>query len=671
MRSLLQVVSALSVLIVSKAQPVVGSGLSCLMSSPGAQDGHTRVTFLREDAAGVRALFLTLWSEDARPVSCEVSADPLVTETYRRLCDGSHEVARRFNVSALLAPDARLCARVASAVPKLPRRTRRDETAAGTRRKRALMFPGTLWCGTGSKAHGYEQLGMFESADRCCREHDHCLHIIPSFTVNYGVFNPHFFTVSHCHCDQRFRRCLLGVNDTISSIVGYSFFNILRVPCFKLRELRRCTEMYWWGTCKVTKKAPYAVFKRPLRYSTSNVTGKLGDTERTTLIHPHQTSPKRQHSCSRDSPRGDTSVLRRTRKKGCKRNRKPNPAAPTTPSGNLSLFNASQSSALMPNNKRVGKKKSTRNGLPANPKHRSQVDPPAPRNPHPQAPVTQKPALHLDSKDAITAATKTGKKGKKSPKPRHCCGVTIPLRGDTFQPRCFSCLPIKQRNTTTAGTLGLNQTTGTAGTLGLDQTTRTAGSLGLNQTTRTAGTLGLNDTQNNPGRWASTTTTEHRDSKGNHTTKTAGTLGLNAYTGTTGTLGLDQTTKTAGTSGLNHTPEPVSGLNTDNLSQAVLWAQPEHNSRDSGAHQTTNRTLGFTTTQEQPALWGFATATIRTSGLWFTSGNLSTTLTDSRLLCGSLKHLDECKHRIHPLEKKFDLQNLESETAFHCDCTSR
>ncbi|KAA8578853.1 hypothetical protein FQN60_005321, partial [Etheostoma spectabile] len=422
MRSLLQVVSALSVLIVSKAQPVVGSGLSCLMSSPGAQDGHTRVTFLREDAAGVRALFLTLWSEDARPVSCEVSADPLVTETYRRLCDGSHEVARRFNVSALLAPDARLCARVASAVPKLPRRTRRDETAAGTRRKRALMFPGTLWCGTGSKAHGYEQLGMFESADRCCREHDHCLHIIPSFTVNYGK--------------KKKKKEMVG--------------------------------------CKVTKKAPYAVFKRPLRYSTSNVTGKLGDTERTTLIHPHQTSPKRQHSCSRDSPRGDTSVLRRTRKKGCKRNRKPNPAAPTTPSGNLSLFNASQSSALMPNNKRVGKKKSTRNGLPANPKHRSQVDPPAPRNPHPQAPVTQKPALHLDSKDAITAATKTGKKGKKSPKPRHCCGVTIPLRGDTFQPRCFSCLPIKQRNTTTAGTLGLNQTTGTAGTLGLDQTTRTA-----------------------------------------------------------------------------------------------------------------------------------------------------------------------------------------------------
>lgn len=45
--------------------------------------------------------------------------------------------------------------------------------------------------------------GMFESADRCCREHDHCQHNIPAFTVNYGVFNPKFFTVSHCDCDQR------------------------------------------------------------------------------------------------------------------------------------------------------------------------------------------------------------------------------------------------------------------------------------------------------------------------------------------------------------------------------------------------------------------------------------------------------------------------------------
>ncbi|XP_028435008.1 group 3 secretory phospholipase A2-like [Perca flavescens] len=321
---LLQVVSTLSLLILSKAQPAVGSGVSCLRSSPAAaHDGHTRVTFLREDAAGVRALFLSLWSEDARPVTCEVNSDPLVTEKYRRLCDISHEVTRRFNISALLAPDSRFCAGVSSTAPKLPRR---EETAGRARRKRAWMFPGTLWCGTGSKALGYEQLGMFERADRCCREHDHCLHIIPSFTVNYGVFNPHFFTVSHCHCDQRFRQCLLGVNDTISSMVGYSFFNILRVPCFELKQLRRCTQMSWWGTCKVTKKALYAVFKKPLRYSSSDVTSKHGNNAESNaltsskrqrfIVNPHRTLPKSEHRCFRDSPRGDTASLRRTKEKG-------------------------------------------------------------------------------------------------------------------------------------------------------------------------------------------------------------------------------------------------------------------------------------------------------------------------------------------------------------------
>lgn len=46
-------------------------------------------------------------------------------------------------------------------------------------------------------------VGMFERVDRCCREHDHCEHIIHPFTVNFGVFNPTLFTISHCDCDYR------------------------------------------------------------------------------------------------------------------------------------------------------------------------------------------------------------------------------------------------------------------------------------------------------------------------------------------------------------------------------------------------------------------------------------------------------------------------------------
>lgn len=68
--------------------------------------------------------------------------------------------------------------------------------------------------------------GMFESADRCCREHDHCLHIIPAFTVNYGVFNSKFFTVSHCDCDQRWgSECTPRASDTES---GFQVFTACR-----------------------------------------------------------------------------------------------------------------------------------------------------------------------------------------------------------------------------------------------------------------------------------------------------------------------------------------------------------------------------------------------------------------------------------------------------------
>uniref|UniRef100_G3PBF6 phospholipase A2 n=1 Tax=Gasterosteus aculeatus TaxID=69293 RepID=G3PBF6_GASAC len=271
----LQVFFVLSLHVLSKAHYVIGSGPSCLRSSPAGL-GQTRVTFLREDATGVRSLYVSLWSEDARPVTCQVNTNPTVTDRYFSVCNRSggqgREIRRKFNTSILLSPGSP-CKLASSGVPEfIFKRARRDATEGKVvRRKRAWIFPGTLWCGTGSKADEYEQLGMFESADRCCREHDHCLHVIPAFTGNYGVFNSNFFTVSHCDCDQRFRECLLGVNDSISSMVGYSFFNILRVPCFDLTQQRRCTEWYWWGMCKVAEMAPCAVFRSPLPYA--DVTG--------------------------------------------------------------------------------------------------------------------------------------------------------------------------------------------------------------------------------------------------------------------------------------------------------------------------------------------------------------------------------------------------------------
>ncbi|KAG9331710.1 hypothetical protein JZ751_018365, partial [Albula glossodonta] len=67
----------------------------------------------------------------------------------------------------------------------------------------------------------------------------------------------------------RFRECLQGVNDTISHMVGYSFFNVLKVPCFKFMQRKHCTQLSWWGLCKSVQVAPYAVFRNSPLYHSS------------------------------------------------------------------------------------------------------------------------------------------------------------------------------------------------------------------------------------------------------------------------------------------------------------------------------------------------------------------------------------------------------------------
>lgn len=139
----------------------MGSDTICLASSP-ADDGVTRVTFLREDAAGVSSLYLSWWSEDMRLVTCEINTNSLVTESYRALCnegrEEGEEILQMFNISNVLAPDAP-CAVVSSGSTKFTKSLGGSVTEEKTRRKRSWIFPGTLWCGTGSTAVRYDQLG--------------------------------------------------------------------------------------------------------------------------------------------------------------------------------------------------------------------------------------------------------------------------------------------------------------------------------------------------------------------------------------------------------------------------------------------------------------------------------------------------------------------------------
>lgn len=218
-RFLLQVVFTLSSLYLAKAQHVLGPGPSCLRWRLHG-DGQTRVTFLREeDAPGVRSLVLSLWSDDMRLVSCEVNTDPLVTERYRTLCDRSstqnQDMAPKFDIRTLLSPGAP-CAPVPSRAPMFTGGARRDGAEGKARRKRAWILPGTLWCGRGSRAVRYEQLGEngellpfhFQTSS-CCNSIS--FYIMPKGQDNseawFISFWFRFIGSSDSFCSLTFRSC--------------------------------------------------------------------------------------------------------------------------------------------------------------------------------------------------------------------------------------------------------------------------------------------------------------------------------------------------------------------------------------------------------------------------------------------------------------------------------
>ncbi|XP_023680362.1 uncharacterized protein [Paramormyrops kingsleyae] len=250
----------------------------CFWKSSAAHGA--RYSFLRE-SAGVHAvrslqLYQSTWTEEQRLVECVLSDHPSVTGSYMSLCRGdladefSDETDDRFNISQLLIPGGP-CVTLPADDPLDVQVTPSPTAPTLRRHKRSWIFPGTLWCGTGSKAMDYGDLGVFNQTDQCCREHDHCEHTIAPFRVNFGVFNHHFFTVSHCNCDRRFRQCLLEVNDTVSHMVGFSFFSMLKVPCFRLTRKPYCTQLSWWGVCKQTQVAPFAVFRSPALYNSMHL----------------------------------------------------------------------------------------------------------------------------------------------------------------------------------------------------------------------------------------------------------------------------------------------------------------------------------------------------------------------------------------------------------------
>uniref|UniRef100_A0AAZ3S3Y0 phospholipase A2 n=1 Tax=Oncorhynchus tshawytscha TaxID=74940 RepID=A0AAZ3S3Y0_ONCTS len=316
-------------------------------------NGETHLSFLRHHSETHHAsssslhLYHSVWSVGNRLVNCAVSDDTAVTDSYMSVCreknttgEFSDRPCERFDVNAQSELESH-CAPVssptvtqreavgdASEEHRETRRKRharsviddiafqnplgdggdssRDETQTHRRVKRGLIVPGTLWCGSGNKAETYDDLGVFAETDSCCREHDQCQDTILSFETNYGVFNTNIFTLSHCHCDNRFHQCLLGAEDSISDTVGYVFFNLLKMHCFEFSHRLQCSQRNWFGMCQQYEMSLYAVVHPPTFYNSTQPDPDLeeddmADNTTTTIFTPTSTSPSNSTTSSSTS----------------------------------------------------------------------------------------------------------------------------------------------------------------------------------------------------------------------------------------------------------------------------------------------------------------------------------------------------------------------------------
>ncbi|XP_017074823.1 acidic phospholipase A2 PA4 isoform X2 [Drosophila eugracilis] len=99
-----------------------------------------------------------------------------------------------------------------------------------------FIYPGTKWCGPGTAATSYDDLGAHSREDRCCREHDMCPDVLNVGECRRGLCNRGTFTRSHCDCDARFRRCLQAANTETANTLGAIFYNVVQVTCFQERS---------------------------------------------------------------------------------------------------------------------------------------------------------------------------------------------------------------------------------------------------------------------------------------------------------------------------------------------------------------------------------------------------------------------------------------------------
>ncbi|XP_039292077.1 uncharacterized protein LOC111056482 isoform X2 [Nilaparvata lugens] len=247
------------------------------MRPRGQKNGATLK--LRQVSDG-RVLLQLIYGLDGALKDCEQLHDAASVTQFVRSFDDALRAKGNVTTLTHLTRDLRwlnmhklrmACHRNQRLLAKVARRTSRDDGSSHKRRHRAdnflqrrtgdaaMVLPGTKWCGKGSSASEWSQLGGLGAADRCCRLHDtSCPHHVPAFAARYGLFNWRPSTLMHCACDARFRACLKMANTGTANLVGKLFFNVVQTKCFILKPEVVCVQRSWWGKCVKTERRKQA-----------------------------------------------------------------------------------------------------------------------------------------------------------------------------------------------------------------------------------------------------------------------------------------------------------------------------------------------------------------------------------------------------------------------------
>uniref|UniRef100_A0A336KM18 Phospholipase A2 n=1 Tax=Culicoides sonorensis TaxID=179676 RepID=A0A336KM18_CULSO len=135
-------------------------------------------------------------------------------------------------------------------------------------------MPGTKWCGVGSTAKHFNQLGRLSDLDMCCRDHDIC-DSIERGQEKYGLSNSNIISKMHCRCDREFRECLKKINSKVSNTIGRIYFSVQKICYKKEHPIIKCKKKnffsLFWSRCAKyetdkSKPAKYQWFELPYYY---------------------------------------------------------------------------------------------------------------------------------------------------------------------------------------------------------------------------------------------------------------------------------------------------------------------------------------------------------------------------------------------------------------------